>query len=136
MNEYILQVNEVQLREIRDAMEIKARLYMGQFDLALNCLLDENGNSVNTYSIINDVKDIINDIPNFKKCSLGMFEKPDLDWEIYTSIRYTLAWDKAIEDGITTEYGNRNWKEMMTVDYDEPLQYTKHPLPIIKKLNN
>lgn len=60
MNEYILQVNEVQLREIRDAMEIKARLHIGQVDLALDCLLDENGNSVNTYSIINDVKDIIN----------------------------------------------------------------------------
>lgn len=72
--------------------------------------------------------------------SLGIGHK-DLPWtnsvlyDIRCAIRHKLSWEEAVERGyVERETSPRNWREMMTIDYDEPMHYGSEPLLDIKRL--
>lgn len=133
---YQLILTEEQLQAIRDACEIKARLHLGQMD-GLRCCYDKEGKSVVDLGTITAVERLTKPLqglhPN-ASWGIGKFRKADLLWEISSTLRHRLAWDRAYAAGKIKPGEPRNWSEMMGVQYDEPLCLTGEPLPKVEKV--
>lgn len=99
---YTLTITEEQARVISIATELFSRVCIGQTD----------------------------DLRFWKpKANIGMHDTCDegqLAWDLYQVIRHRLAWDRAGNPPV------RDWKTMMTVDFDEPLKIGPEPLAGIK----
>lgn len=135
---YRLTVTEEQLQAIRDACEIKARLHLGQLDDALRCCYDRDGVSVVDYDTIKTVEAIIKPLqglPSNSFWGVSAFHTASLLWEIHSTVRHRLAWDRAYRDGIVQPGEPRNWIEMMGIQYDEPMRLTGVPLPEVEKID-
>lgn len=135
---YQLILTEEQLQAIRDACEIKARLHLGQFDDALRCCYNQYGVSVIDYDTTRAVEAIIKPIQGLQANSswgVGKFHDADLLWEISSTLRHRLAWDRAYAAGKIKPGEPRNWSEMLGVQYDEPLKLTDEPFPLVEKLD-
>lgn len=133
---YRLTVTEEQLRAIRDACEIKARLHLGQLD-GLRCLYDKDGKSVVDIGTITAIERLTKPLQGLQANSswgVGKFHDADLLWEISSTLRHRLAWDRAYQAGKIKPGEPRNWSEMLGVQYDEPMKYTDEPLPKVEKI--
>lgn len=134
---YQLTVTEEQLQAIRDACEIKARLHLGQLDDALRCCYNKDGVSVVDYDTIKSVEAIIKPLQGLRphaSYGIGAFRIVDRLWEIYSTVRHRLAWDRAYAAGKIKSGEPRNWSEMMGVQYDEPMSVSGEPLPKVEKI--
>jgi len=134
---YRITVTEEQLQAIRDACEIKTRLHIGQLDEALRCCYDRDGRSVVDYDTIKAVEAIIKPLQGLTSNSswgVGAFRTADRLWEIYSTIRHRLSWDRAYREGIVQPGEPRNWSEMMGVQYDEPVSVSGEPLPKVENV--
>ena len=60
---------------------------------------------------------------------------PDTDeaFDLNAVIRHRLAWDRAVDMGIT-DGTTRNWDAMFGVDYDDPMHWGKEPLATIAEV--
>lgn len=138
---YTITVTERQARIISNACDLMARIGIGQWPEFLHYLPGANRMAWN------DIRKEL--LPIMSKhlvpvvgisgwgSSLGVGSDksaPDTDeaFDLNAVIRHRLAWDRAMDSGIT-DGATRNWPEMMGVDYDEPAHWGDEPLAEIKE---
>lgn len=135
MNEkYTLTVTPKQLELISNACETCARAAIGQFNDILNYCRDQNNNHINTYELTQLVESIVKPKMGLHmnaSYSIGTFKHADNLFDIHQTIRHRLAWDRAYASGIIKKGERRNFIEMMSVNYDPPMNIGEDPLPLI-----
>lgn len=141
---YRIDLTPEQARVLSQALEVFARLGIGQFRDALRFLpldrtqgsppsgwshtLDEIGQMLAPF--------MVHWVDGWSR-SLGIAsqdtdEGAKIAWDLYQVVRHRIAWDDAVADG-TTHGDKRKWPEMMGVQYDEPLKCSGQPLAIIRR---
>ncbi len=142
VTQYTLTGSASQFDCIKNACETQARLEMGQFDAITDALMlrlhDQDWQLVSE-----KVRELERIISNMPRKTQQRSEYQELSWDIYQVVRHRLSWDRAIAEGLIKEGQPRDWKTMMTVNYDEPLHRSEEPLmrierakePAIKKLD-
>jgi hypothetical protein len=138
MKKYTIEITETQVNVIKEALEVFARLGIGQFRDALESLpLKEScaeGRSDDMLVIGQILKkhtksNVDGWQSSFSIHSQDVNDEAQIAWDIYQVIRRKLSWDYAIENGwVKDENDTRNWKEMMGVNLDDPLQVGPDPL--------
>lgn len=113
-----------QWREIEHHLPIRKGAFIGGKDL------DAIGTILSKYTVSG---------VNGWGSSLGVGHKdlPESNgilYDIRCAIRHKLSWEDAVEKGyVESEDSPRNWGEMMTVNYDEPMHYGSEPLLKIER---
>lgn len=134
---YRIEVSETQARHLRDACELMARVRMGQVADACREVLDADGKYKVPYEIARQaeclIKAAVGLAPN-QSWGVAKHEAADIPWEMYQSIRYRLAWDYALDDGLANSESERDWARMMSVDYDRPMKLTREPEMKIERI--
>ena len=137
---YTITVTERQARIISNACELMARIGIGQWPEFLNYLPGANKMSWN--DMREELQPIMSKylVPAIGisgwGSSLGVGSDksaPDTDeaFDLNAVIRHRLAWDRAMDNGIT-DGTTRNWPVMIGVDYDDPMHWGKEPLARIE----
>ena len=137
---YTITVTERQARIISNACELMARIGIGQWPEFLNYLpgamrLNWNDMREELLPIMErHLKPVAGN--NGWSSSLGVGSDksaPDTDeaFDLHAVIRHRLAWDRAVDNGITDGV-TRNWDAMFGVDYDDPMRWGKEPLARIE----
>jgi hypothetical protein len=137
MTTYTLTVTEDQARAIQKACEFLARVRIGQVTEILTHLpFDKEHWIIDKFKFSDQLNEMFKPSCGLSENSsygVGTFEDADILFDIYEVIRHRLAWDKAENEKLVNESGQRDWVKMMTVDYDEPMHWSKtQPLPEIK----
>lgn len=132
-NKYVLVLSKNQLHAINVAVEVLARLKIGQIKPALDQCLDKNGNSnVLSWEKETAIEAIIKPelgLSLNQSWGVGKFKIADLYWDLHEVIRNIMSWDNAKETGSITEeeYTKRirSNKGLWTNNYDEPMHWNK-----------
>ena len=138
MKKYTIEITETQANIIKDALEVFARLGIGQFRDALEHLPLKSMCPDGWFEEMLTVGAIlrgymVGDVDGWRS-SLSIHSDKVKDeaktaWDLHQVIRRKISWDYAIENGwVKDENDTRNWKEMMGVNYDDPLQVGPEPL--------
>ena len=147
MNEetkYTITVTENQVRVINQALDLLARVGIGQIsDFVSTLPLKRN---VSEYDLIEDIRNILrgnmkHDIDGWHS-HLGithqdapMFAKQA--WDMQQTFRHRLSWDRAVKDGIVKSLDSpREFSKMMTVDYDDPFYISDDQPATIQKMDD
>ncbi len=140
---YNLQVTEEQLKVISTACELLARIQGGQVLEAFEHLPLKKEMNWRAYHEIRDevtkrMPEILEDSidgwrSHFGVGSSKLPDSHDIAWDLYQVIRYEISTEKAIEDGIIQNKGERKFPEMMTVNYNPPMNYGVEPLAKVEK---
>ncbi len=125
---YVLRLTPEQARVTRDALELYARLKIGQFEQITELTLDvRNANDYCTRrefanSLLKEVACIIFGQDQYGQpgCKRDRFHY--IAWNIYTTIRYYMAW-------------NENPAGGMGVSFDKPYSYGGEPVPECEIIN-
>lgn len=135
---YQITVSAEQLELLCRASETCSRLVMGQMDTALDWLRDRQGNRVNDQGLTRGVEALTKQAQGLdcnQSGGVGWHETGDAMWDLYTAMRYRLAWDRAEARGVISPGEPRNWTEMLGVAYDNPTSLTG-PSIQIERLKN
>ncbi|MDD2663996.1 MAG: hypothetical protein PHD19_09570 [Dechloromonas sp.] len=138
---YTLTVTKEQAQTLIQATEILARLGIGQFRDALECLPTREflpeGWSEDMDSIGQLLsRHMIGGIDGYRS-SLGIHhndvrKEAKIAWDLYQVLRHRLSWDRAVREGIVESADSpRKWPEMMQTHYDEPMKVSDQPLAIV-----
>lgn len=134
-NKYILELDEIQLNDILISLESYMRFQIGQADFLLHRITDLDGKYVYEN---NEIESIENNLKSklhlTKSGSYGITNKKETSrmYDTLQVIRNKLSWDRAKKNNLT-DGKYRDWKTMITVDFDNPLQTNlENDLPIIK----
>jgi hypothetical protein len=123
---YILEVTSEQLKELQTAVEVLARLRVGQIGSALDQMLNSRGQShIIDWNSIRRIEEIIKPQLNLEinaSYGVGHFEKADLVWDMFEVIRHRLSWDTVEEEGEPVFRG---------VSFDQPMHWLKS-VPLMK----
>ncbi len=134
---YTLTLTDKHLAIIQEALNLYFRLGIGQtFDLNLH--IEENTATRATSTELCDIEDALckldQKLPN---CSIGVATTQVKDAHfLHDTIRHKLAWDYAIQRGITDSYGNRHGSRMMLSKFDKPINYGTLPAIEINKVED
>ena len=145
MKTYNLTVTEEQLKVISTACELLSRIQGGQIREAFEHLPLKKDIDWSVYHEIQDevtkrMPEILRDSVDGWRSHFGV-GNPDLPkthdiaWDLYQVIRYEISTEKAIEDGIIQNKGERKFPEMMTVNFDKPLNFGTEPLAKVEKVS-
>lgn len=141
--QYTMTLNEKQLQTIQEALEVYSRLGVGQWHPAFECLpLDKSLDHEEWRCFLNKIgvemrRFTKHEIDGYQS-SLGVYgneapESAQIAWDIYQVVRHHLSWSRAIELGYVEGFGSpRNWDEMVSVRYDEPLPVSGESLAKIE----
>jgi len=145
MKTYNLQVTEEQLKVISTACELLSRIQGGQIREAFEHLPLKKGVDWDAYHEIQDeltkrMPEILEDgidgwSSSFGVGSTKVHKYHDIAWDLYQVIRYEISTEKAIEDGIIQNKGQRKFPEMMTVNYDPPMKFGSEKLATIERVS-
>jgi hypothetical protein len=137
-------LTDKQAKQIAVSCEIVARLGIGQFREALECLPTKEFCPPGWHEDMEKIGSILKhytlDNVDGWNASLGIHSeklhpRTKINWEIYQTIRHKLAWDLAklhgLSDGTT-----RDWSTMNSVNFDVPVKLTDEGLPVILNLND
>ena len=120
---YVLELSEEQARALQNTAELYARLRLGQWssELPRLCIDLKAEDFCRKRDEIAELLDSARKIamPELPKgASYGVGRIPDADkaWELYTVLRYAMAWHEHPEGGIG-------------VCFDKPRSYSGEPLP-------
>jgi len=113
MTKYTLKLSESQIATVKSAMELYARLGMGQYSELMHICPDWKDERMREAVLM------LEKIPNRSLHTID--EKFRQAWDIYRVVRYRLAWDR---DPNGTSYN---------VEYNEPMRVAKEKLPEISK---
>jgi hypothetical protein len=124
MRRYILEMSEEQADIVKDALEFYSRILIGQWqELGYKCLDMKDKDYPSKMNTLKRGLATLRplafpELPADLSASYGVTSRvlPCRTWEIYTVLRYRLAWTKHPEGG-------------MARDYDEPVNYSSKPLP-------
>lgn len=134
---YRIEVTETQARYLRDACELLARVRMGDLVDACQEVLDADGRASVPYDAAcraeGLIKAAVGLAPN-QSWGIAKHEAADIPWELYQAIRYRLAWDYALDTGLTTSEAERDWVTMIGVHYDRPMKLTREPEMKIERI--
>jgi hypothetical protein len=141
MKKYTIEITENQANVIKEALEVFARLGIGQFRDALESLpLKPHAEGWHDDMLVigQILKKYTRSNVDGWQSSLSIHsqdvnDEAQIAWDIYQVVRRKLSWDYAIGNGwVKDENDSRNWKEMMGVNYDDPLQVGPEPLAKIE----
>ena len=145
MKTYNLQVTEEQLKVISSACELLSRIQGGQIREAFEHLPLKKGVDWEAYHEIQDeltkrMPEILEDGIDGWSSSFGVGspklpDSHDIAWDLYQVIRYEISTEKAIEDGIIQNKGERKFPEMMTVNYDPPMKFGSEKLAKLERVS-
>lgn len=121
--QYNLELNEEQMQTVQKALDLYARLAIGQWNMIGEAFLDIEDDCCAEKKKRLDAgmaklrKIIFPDLPEDMGASYGVRAVPKAcdAWEIYTVLRHCQAWARNPEGG---------W----TVDYDKPMSFSGKPL--------
>lgn len=120
---YQVTLTREQLAFLSRASETCSRLVMGQMDMALDWLRNREGKLVGDYELTKAVEALTRPAqglaPN-QSGGVGWHRSGDLLWDMHTTMRHRLAWDRATSEGIISPGEPRKWSEMAGVQYDDP----------------
>lgn len=139
---YTVTITREQAYVLIKATEILARLGIGQFRDALECLPTREFLPHGWHEDMDAIgkllsRHMIEGIDGYRSI-LGMHhndvrENARVSWDLYQVLRNRLAWDRAIADGIVESIESpRKWPEMMQVYYDEPMRVSCQPLALVR----
>jgi hypothetical protein len=144
MKTYNLQVTEEQLKVISTACELLSRIQGGQIREAFDHLPLKKGVDWDAYHEIQDeltkrMPEILEDgidgwSSSFGVGSTKVHKHHDIAYDLYQVIRYEISTEKAIEDGIIQNKGERKFPEMMTVNYDPPMKFGSEKLAKVERV--
>lgn len=139
MNRYRLEVTEAQLRAIDLACEVCARIQIGQPGMALDMLGIHNGDGqdVMHYDLERLIDATIKPAMGLElnaSFGVGKFTDADNLFDLHAAIRFRLAWDVAMAEGVVQPGEPRKWPEMMGVSFDSPMGWGDQPLPVVAKI--
>lgn len=140
---YQLTLTEKQAGVLMHALEVFARIGIGQFRDALECLPRERDGQdryawANWHNDMHEIGIILS--KHTKKgvdgwhsslsiCSQEVSEPARIAWETYQVIRHRLSWERAVAEGVVPSINSpRKWPEMFGVNFDEPLKISDEPL--------
>ncbi len=144
---YTVTLTERQLQVLSNMSEIVSRAGMGQVEDVLECLPLKPASEMDFEQWHEDVRLITSILSKHtvEPVSNGRFlgiqnekvpESARIAWDMYQVFRHRLGWDRAVEHGlIESIHSPRNWSQMMTVNYDDPMQSSKEPLPDVERIN-
>lgn len=142
MRKYKLTLTEEQARLLSIAMETFARLGAGQWREAFrNLPIKEDVNWTEWNEDLDYIGDVISkhlkdNVDGWRK-SLSIHsisEESKIAWDIHQVVRKRLAWERAIEKSVVESHDSpRNWIDMLTVDYDDPMKVSECPLATIEE---
>ena len=126
---YILTLTREQAQTVMDALELYARLRIGQFNRITELLLDVQ--NADDYC---KRREIANDLLNIAACVIfgkNAYGQPECQkdnlhhraWNIYAALRYKMAWHDHPEGG---------W----TVCFDKPRPWGGEPVPKCEVMDN
>ena len=142
---YKLTIDEDQARCIQNATELLSRVMGGQWNEMMDWLplkkdidWSEYHNDMGIIAAIlsKHMKDGIDG----RSASFGvgcphLHKYHDIAWDLHQVLRHKMSWEYAVEKGyVESEDSPRNWKEMMTVNYDEPMGWGESKLAKIKRV--
>ena len=142
---YMLTITERQAQVISTAVEILARLGMGQWRDGIEHMpLKRDYNTwYQDLAAIGSIlrKHMIDNVDGWTRThgihSDAVTEHSRMAWDIHQAIRHRLAWDKAVKEGIVQSIDSpREWTKMMAVNYDEPIKACAEPLAKIELSSN
>jgi hypothetical protein len=136
---YRLTITERQAWIISQAMEVFARLGIGQFRDALELLpLKDRPHDKTWHEDMDRIGRILathnKESVDGWNCSLGIGNEKTADsakvaWDLYQVIRKQLSWDQAIAGGVVQSHDSpRDWSKMMGCHYDDPMKMGPEPL--------
>lgn len=139
MTRYVVELSDAQLKLISEACEICARMKCGQIRIALTKLELKNTQDqiISDFDFGENVEALIKPMMGlnyYSSWGVGYSEKTDAWFDINETIRHRLAWDDAYKSGIIKPGETRKWPEMMSVNYDEPMQWGPESIPTITKM--
>lgn len=142
---YKLTIDEDQARCIQNATELLSRVMGGQWNEMMDWLplkkdidWSEYHNDMDIIAAIlsKHMKDGIDG----RSASFGvgcrhLHKYHDIAWDLHQVLRHKMSWEYAVEQGyVESEDSPRNWKEMMTVNYDEPMKWGESKLAKIERV--
>lgn len=129
---YVVLFSREQLQGVQLALEVLARLQIGQIGPALDEMLNNSDKSrCFDYEIQDKIERLIKpylDLERNQSWGVGKFKSTDTLWDMYEVIRNRMAWDQALESGRITqeEYDQRiPDKDMWSNQYDTPMHWNK-----------
>lgn len=148
MNNYTITLTQKQLETVQEALEVYSRLGIGQWRQAFEKLpLRQNESSFDWAHWHDFLDDVGFQIKNFTKqrvdgyqSSLGIHgldvsESAQIAWDVHQVIRHRLSWERAVEQGFVESLDSpRNWREMLGVNYDEPMPTSDQPLAKVERV--
>lgn len=115
---YVITATSEQVKEIQLALEILARLRVGQIHDALKEMKDSGGrNRVFDWRMVQKIEEIIKPALHLdfnESYGVGRFEDADAVWDMYETIRYRLSHDSLKEGEIPYR---------LTVSFDTPMHW-------------
>ena len=141
---YKITLTENQVWILGEALEVYARLGIGQFRNALDYLpLNGNCNREDWYNGLEAIGKILSENMKYNidglRTNLSMgnketAEEAKIAWEIHQVLRKRISWDRAVKDGIIPSIDSpRKWPEMFGVCYDDPMRISKEPFATIER---
>lgn len=140
MRVYNVTVTEKQLRVLRDATELLTRIGLGQWREIIDWMPLEKGISSEDLNEIGQIlsKYTEKSVDGYSSY-IGIHNARDfakISDDLYQVFRHRLSWDHAKDNNLTNEDGSRNWADMLSVYYDDPMKYSYEPFAIVKELHN
>lgn len=130
-----LEIDEKHAYIIMEALDVYARVKMGQFERIEDFFNDMNLSSdqyQNIREFLPTLKRIVYpNMPMNGSYGIASPENPEsskIAYEIKKTIEHRVSWDRV---------GNpskRDWKTMLGVNFDEPRKHSKHPMPKISTI--
>ena len=128
---WFIEIDEVHSRIIMDALDVYARVKIGQVDRIEDLFYDTKP-TVDFQDVREGLvalkKIVFKDMSQSASYGIGSTETPEsakIAYEIKKTIEHRVSWDKA---------GNpskRDWKTMIGVNFDTPMKHSQHPMPKI-----
>lgn len=126
MSKVTLEITDAQALVLRDALELLARVQMGQMGAVVDevvCWRPDGAYSTKPIAEAREAADALRDAlmpDNLGIQSTQIPERARIAWDMYQSVRYSLAWSSVPEGA-----PRPSWQ----VQYDEPMKTSAEPLP-------
>ncbi|NCA89839.1 MAG: hypothetical protein EOM92_13270 [Gammaproteobacteria bacterium] len=135
---YTLTLTARQLRLIDAACETCARAALGQVGDVLRFCRDRHGTPIYTWERMRAIEDLVKPAmglaPN-ESFRVGHGDEADTLWDLHQVLRHRLAWDAAYATGRIKPGEPRNWADMLSHNFDEPLRYGPEPLATVSQVS-
>lgn len=134
------------MKVIADACELMVRIQLGQIHEVVEHLPLKDGldgsDKFGLKSVLNLLMGevLIKGVDGYNS-SLGVGnstlpESNNILWDVKNVFNYEVYTDEAIDNGIITAKGERDWSQMISTRFDTPTQYGKEPLPKVTIIEN